>query len=47
MPSALIAAARQIKNWLRERGEWLVVCFAVWFLDIFEQRKEEKERQKK
>ena len=34
-------------KWLREQWEWLVMCFAVWLLDIFEQRKEEKERKKK
>lgn len=33
-------------KWLKEQWEWLVMCFLVWFLDVFDQRKQEKERKK-
>ena len=35
-----------MRKWLKERGEWLLIAFLVWFLDVFEQRKQEKERKK-
>ena len=31
-------------KWLKERGEWLLICFLVWFLDVFDQRKEERKK---
>lgn len=34
-----------MKKWIRERAEWLLICFLVWFLDVFDQRKE-RERKK-
>ena len=33
-------------KWFKEQWEWLVMCFAVWVLDVFDERKEKKEKKK-
>ena len=33
-----------MRKWFREQWEWLVMCFLVWFLDVFDERKEDKKK---